>query len=60
MVPERVRVPVPRFVSAPLLPEMAPEKVLERLSPPLVSTLPLSSTMLPAPAMEPTVSLVET
>jgi hypothetical protein len=37
-----------------------PEKMVDVLSPPLVSVELLASTMLPAPAIEPTVSLAST
>ena len=47
--------PEPALVNAPLVPEMTPENVVEVLSPPAVNT-PAPKVMLPAPAMDPTVS----
>lgn len=58
LAPARVIVPVPCFTSEPLVPEMTPLTVVERLLPPTVSAL-APSTMAPAPSTEPIVTPVE-
>ncbi len=55
LAPLSVKVPLPLFVRPPV-PLMAPEKVVEVLSPP-VFKVPLPSSTLPAPASEPMVLL---
>ena len=54
-----VVVPVPVFTKAPE-PDIAPLNVVLVFKPPAVSVKPLPSTMLPAPAIEPTVSVLPT
>ena len=53
-VPDRVKVPLPVFVNPPA-PESTPLYVVLVLAPPAVSVNP-PFTMLPAPAIDPTVS----
>ena len=58
-MPVNVVVPVPVFTKLPS-PEITPLKVVSVFRPPAVSVTPLPTTMVPAPAIEPTVSLVAT
>ena len=50
--------PVPVLVSAPPVPVIDPETVVEVLSPPAVKVFELNDTV-PAPAIDPMVSLAE-
>ena len=55
----KVVVPVPTLVKPPS-PDITPLKVVSVFNPPAVRVNALPTTMLPAPAIEPTVSLVAT
>ena len=57
MAPESVKVPVPVLARVPE-PLMMPLIVVLLLRPPLVKVTPEPITILPAPAIEPTVSVV--
>ena len=59
LLPENVVVPVPALAKLPA-PDITPLNVVLVLSAPAVSVNPLPSAMLPAPAIEPTVSLLPT
>ena len=60
MLPDKVKEPVPAFVKAPVpVPSslwIVPEKIVDELSPPTVRTSLLVISIVPAPAIEPTVS----
>ena len=55
MEPESVSVPAPVLTSAPPVPEIRPENVVDVASPPAVR-VPDPSVIAPAPAIDPTVS----
>ena len=58
LLPDNVKVPDPVLVSAPPVPVIDPETVVEVLSPPAVKVFELNDTV-PAPAIDPMVSLAE-
>ena len=55
-MPAKIVVPVPALTKFPLVPDITPLYVVSLLLPPAVS-VKLPRAMLPAPAIEPTVSL---
>lgn len=59
---DSVNVPVPVFTKVPAPPSsrICPEKVVEALLPPTVNTEAFSMVSVPAPAIEPTVSVAMT
>ena len=59
LTPLKVKVPLPALIRLPFEPEITPLKVVFALLPPAVSVL-LPRVILPAPAIEATVSLTAT
>ena len=57
LVPVKVKVPDPSLVKLPSC-EITPEKVVSVLSPPTVRVVPDAISILPAPAIDPIVSVV--